>query len=108
MLTRASIKRRDRHDVIVLGLYRIGVMIQEQIDVLFGADDFLFQVIPKLFGSPRRFCRFVGELFNNLADARKLAATNIAHRPNSNFTAAVAAEHRAILNQRDLAAHASR
>ena len=104
VLAGPSIKSVDSRDFIAVHLNPVGMMIEEQIDVFLGGNDTFFFCVFKLFISPRRLGRLIGKLLHDLADSRILASSNMAHRPNTNFTRTVATKHWSVLNQSDFAA----
>ena len=83
----------DRRHAFVFSVDFESVVVEEQVDIGFRANDFFFLGIAKLFVGPWRFFGLVGELFNHLSDARVFAAANVAHGPNANFARPVSAEY---------------
>ena len=105
MLARPSVECVDRGDAVVLCFDAVGMVVEEQVNVLFGAYEPFFLRVTKLFVSARRFRCVIAELFDDLTDSWLLSAANISHRPDANFAGTVAAEHRSVLHESDFAAH---
>ena len=81
-------------------------MVEEQVDVFFCANDSLFLSVAEFLVCAWRFFRVIAELFDDLTDARVFAATDISHRPDTDFTGAISTKDGAILHEGHFAAHA--
>ena len=82
------------------GLHR--EVAEEQRRSLLPTNEFFFPLIQEFAARCWRIGRVIGELFDNLAQMRVLAAQCSALRPNAHLATAVAAEDEAILHERDL------
>ena len=84
----------------------VGVVVEEEVDVLLRPDDRLaLGVLELLAGSGRRL-GVVADLLDDLADVRESAAFDVPHGPDADLARAVAAQDAAILDEGDLAPHA--
>ncbi len=99
-----GVERGDGHDAVALGLGGVHVLVQEERDILLLADVRLLLGVTEFLVQAGGVLRAVGELLDHLADVRVLAAPDQALRPDAHLGAAVAAQHRAVLDQRDLQA----
>ena len=84
------------------------MVVQEEIDVGFCTDNLLLESVTKFFRKSRRLGRLIGKFFDDFSYARVNTASDQTHRPNTHFTGTISTKDRAILNECDAAAHASR
>ena len=108
-LARARIQRDDRADVRRVGISTAMTWLLRKSEMFFSARTMLsFFSSPNSSAVPGRALRVIDELLHDLAEIRIEPAPDAAHRPDAHLGGAIAAEHRAILDQRHLAPHARR
>ena len=84
------------------------MIIEEQRNVFFRANEGLFLRVSEFLRLPRGLLRLIRKFLHDLADIWIQPPPDSTHRPHAHLAGAISPEHRAILNERHFAAHASR
>ena len=89
-------------------LHGDGVAVEKERDVLLGANERFLPGIAELLRQAGRIRGTVGKLLHDLPQPRVWPAPRAALRPNLNLARTIPAEHRTVLNERDLQSLARR